>query len=164
LGIGSISSVGVPERCRRENGAREFIICVETGDFFLEEGAPFGRKAIVICLVGFTQKELAPIILRKPKPGGDEVVNVLKSPMVKAKPGRRVRIDLDQPRRGSGPVAGCTDARAIVRRDGTARPLASRSYHPGTQTTQRRSSPDSWERYDAEVPAGAVRRNSRRSP
>jgi hypothetical protein len=100
LSFGSISSVGVRKCCCDENIARKLIVGTEAADFFFKEGAPFGGKTIFVCLLGLTQTELAAIVFRKPEPGSYKVVNVLKSPMVKAVHGSQsacqVRIGLDQ--------------------------------------------------------------------
>ena len=101
MGFGGVPSVGVSERCRHENVSSKLIFGNEAADFSFEKGAPFGTKAILVCFVRFTQTKLASVILRKPKPGGNVVVNALKSSMVKlihrAKLGREVGIDLNQP-------------------------------------------------------------------
>jgi len=100
LGFGGVTSLGVPECCRNENVTRKLIIGTESPDFVFEKRAPLRRDAGLIRFVAFTQSQLAAIVVRKPKPRGDKIVNVLESPMVKAvhgaKPGCKVRVDLNQ--------------------------------------------------------------------
>jgi hypothetical protein len=79
LGFGGVPSVGVPERRCDENIARKLIVGTEAADFLFKERAPFGGKAILISFLGFTQTELASIVLGRSPASIQSMIGVCTS-------------------------------------------------------------------------------------